>query len=280
MAHNGSAYDAQFVYRNAHDFFGSKNVNVLIHNNRMIELKLQVNTGFRMTMVYFKDSYKFINLPLRALPKSFDFHNELQKGLFPHYLNSKENIDYRNQVLPDKKCFGVDEMGKDERDRFLKWYESETVRIKESGLVYNLRKEMIKYCYDDCLVLASAFSRFNESMINELKGSGVTNIVQHDFTILAYFITLPQLVIHWFVSCMMPERTVSVVPNGGYDSGKCGSLKGRMWLSYMDKMNERLEGNQFVPIMSRYCSGHGQHCIGAFYLDGYRELPNGCRECF
>ena len=83
VAHNGSAYDAQFVYRNVHDFFGSKNVNVLIHTKRMIELKLQVNTGFGMTIVYFKDSYKFINLPLRASPKSFDFHNELQKSFFP-----------------------------------------------------------------------------------------------------------------------------------------------------------------------------------------------------
>ena len=105
------------------------------------------------------------------------------------------------------------------------------MRIKESGLVYDLRKEMIKYCYDDCLVLASAFSHFNESMISELKGSRVTDIVQHDFTILANFITLPQLVIHWFVNCMMPEHTVSIVPNGGYDSGKYGSLKERMWLS-------------------------------------------------
>ena len=47
VAHNGSAYDSQFIYRNAHDFFGSRNVNVLIHNNRMLELKIQVNTGFR-----------------------------------------------------------------------------------------------------------------------------------------------------------------------------------------------------------------------------------------
>ena len=70
----------------------------------------------------------------------------------------------------------------------------------------------------------------------------------------------------------MPERTVSIGPNGGYDSGKCGSLKERMWLSYMDKMNERFEGNQFLPITSRYCSGRGQHHIGAFYLDGYREF--------
>ena len=82
VAHNGSAYDSQFIYRNAHSFFGSRNVSVLIHNNRMIELKAQVNTGFRLAMVYFKDSYKFINLPLRASPKSFNFHNELQKGFF------------------------------------------------------------------------------------------------------------------------------------------------------------------------------------------------------
>ena len=82
VAHNGSAYDSQFVYRNAHMFFGSKNVNVLLHNNRMIELKVQVNTGFRMSMIYFKDSYKFRNLPLRLLLKSFDFQNELQKGFF------------------------------------------------------------------------------------------------------------------------------------------------------------------------------------------------------
>ena len=82
VVHNGSAYDSQFVYRNTHNFFGSQNVDVLIHNNRMFELKVQVNTGFQMSMVYFKDSYKFMNLPLRLLPKSFNFHNELQKGFF------------------------------------------------------------------------------------------------------------------------------------------------------------------------------------------------------
>ena len=42
-------------------------------------------------------------------------------------------------------------------------------------------------------------------MIKELKDSGVKDIIEHDFTILADFITLPQLVIHWFVGCVMPE---------------------------------------------------------------------------
>ena len=52
IAHNGSAYDSQFVYQSAHDFFGSKHVNVLIHNNRMIELRRQIHTKFRLSTVY------------------------------------------------------------------------------------------------------------------------------------------------------------------------------------------------------------------------------------
>ena len=51
----------------------------------MIELKIQVHTGYRLSSVFYKDSYKFMNLPLRLLPKSFGFHNELQKGFSPIY---------------------------------------------------------------------------------------------------------------------------------------------------------------------------------------------------
>ena len=84
VAHNGSAYDSQFIYCIAHDFFGSKNVKVLLHMNRMIELCIQVHTGSQLSLIYFKDSCKFINLPLRLLPKLFGFH-DLQKGFFHMY---------------------------------------------------------------------------------------------------------------------------------------------------------------------------------------------------
>ena len=140
VAHkNGSAYDSQFVYRNAHEFFGSQNVNVLIHNNRVIELKVQVNTSFRMSMVYFKDSYKFMNLPLRLLPKSFNFHKELHKGFFPHYLNAKKNLPLQSKVLTNVKCFGVGEMGEEERIRFMDWHRIESVKfLEDPNLAYDL----------------------------------------------------------------------------------------------------------------------------------------------
>ena len=49
------------------------------------------------------------------------------------------------------------------------------------------------------------------------------------------------MVIHWFVGCMMPEWTIAVVPNGGYDRGKFGSIKERIWLAYLDMLNEENE---------------------------------------
>ena len=33
-------------------------------------------------------------------------------------------------------------------------------------------------------------------------------------------------------------------------------------------------------LVSRYCSGIGQYRIGDYYLDGFRELPGGCREFY
>ena len=183
VAHNGSAYDSQFIYKHAHEYFGSRNVQVLMHNNRMIELMLQVNMGFRLATVYFKDSYKFINLPLHLLPKSFGFHNELQKGFFPHDLNMKENLQYVSDSLPDAIYFGINDMTSDERIRFLSWYDSEKLKYETNdSLSYNLHEEMIKYCYDDCFVLAAAFTKFNESMILELKSTGVEGIIDHDYT--------------------------------------------------------------------------------------------------
>ena len=56
VAHNGSAYDTQFIYKNAHESFGYRNVNILLHMNLMIELKIQIHTDYRLSSMFFKDS--------------------------------------------------------------------------------------------------------------------------------------------------------------------------------------------------------------------------------
>ena len=96
-----------------------------------------------------------MNLPLRLLPKSFGFHNELQKGFFPHLLNALSNMHYVSDSLPDVGYFGIDQMNEEEKTRFLKWQECESERLRSSGEKYDLRCEMKKYCYDDCYCIWS-----------------------------------------------------------------------------------------------------------------------------
>ena len=134
VAHNASGYDTQFMYQAAYNMFGSKNVSVLLHMNRMIELKVQIATGSRLSTMIFKDSYKFINLPLRSMPKSFGFHNELQKGFFPHDLNTKGNMDYKCLGLPDRKYFGTNEMTIETLKRFEEWYVNEDCRLRNNDI--------------------------------------------------------------------------------------------------------------------------------------------------
>ena len=82
------------------------------------------------------------DLLLRLLPKSFGFRNDLQKGFFPHALNTLSNIDYVNECLPAINEFGSEEMFLEERERVLKWYDTENEKLKNSGERYELRKEM------------------------------------------------------------------------------------------------------------------------------------------
>ena len=279
VAHNASGYDAQFVYKAAHELFGSRNVSVLIHMNKMIELKIQIYTGHRASTMVFKDLYKFINLPLREMPRSFGFFNELQKGFFPHNLNTKSNMDLRlYRRLPEESHFEVERMDEETKKRFKKWYSEESRAVREGDRHYDLREEMVRYCYDDCLVLRDAFNLFNASMIKELRDSNVRGLVEHMYTILADFITLPQMVIHWYVGAIMKEKT-SVVPHKGYDNGKCGSLKERLWLMWLDHKNATNEGESYVPIKSRYTTT-GQEKVGRYFLDGFRQLQSGARICY
>ena len=76
----------------------------------------------------------------------------------------------------------------------------------------------------------------------------------------------------------MPQRTLAIVPHKGYNSGKCGLLEEKVWLTCLDKLHEETEGVNFIPIRSIHCTGQKQK--SNYYLDGFRVLNNGSRECF
>ena len=104
-------------------------------------------------------------------------------------------------------------------------------------------------------------------MTSELKKTRVCGIVDHEYMIAADFITLPQRVIHWFVGCMMPKRSIAIVPNCGYDNGKDGSIKENVWLAYLHKLHQHSKGDAFVPVTSQYCTG------SVFFWTGLGNWP-------
>ena len=48
----------------------------------------------------------------------------------------------------------------------------------------------------------------------------------------------------------------------------------------MDKLNAINEGHEFVSITASYCAGGKQQQFGRYYLDGFRQLPDGARVCY
>ena len=105
-------------------------------------------------------------------------------------------------------------MNEDEKKRPMQWCENENQKMALSEELYDLRNETTKILLQQLLCIINAICQFNKSMMNELVRSNVKDIiVSHQCTILADFITLPQLVIHWYVGMAMPQRTLAIVPH-------------------------------------------------------------------
>lgn len=84
------------------------------------------------------DSFNFLPMGLSRLPACFGF-NELKKGYFPHWFNTKENQKYVGN-LPEPNMYGPDSMSISARETFLKWYED------HKNDVFDFQKEMLEYC--------------------------------------------------------------------------------------------------------------------------------------
>ena len=77
-------------------------------------------------------------------------------------MNTSENVNYVSNTLPSVDDFGIKDMDVKERNRFLSWYNEEPLKYdSDNGMLYDLRREILKYCYDDCFVLQQ---RFRNSM--------------------------------------------------------------------------------------------------------------------
>nr|BAM29340.1 dnapol [Lentinula edodes] len=145
--HNFSGFDAVFLLTVLSDL--SDKVRPVLRDGRYIDLRLDFSDKYK---IYFRDSLLLLPGSLRSLAINFNLDNS--KGLFPYKFvnNCKIQLDYKGEV-PEYKHF--DNISLDEYEEYRKEFENKT---------WDLKKETVKYCKLDCLVLYQIIDKFSDNI--------------------------------------------------------------------------------------------------------------------
>lgn len=196
--HNMAKFDIIFLLKY---LVKIASVQPIIHNGRIISLIINYGKDLEY-QIDFRDSYLILLNSLLKLSKAFNVENE--KTIFPYFFVNKDNLNYKGKV-PDIKYFNkIDEL------------EYNIYRKKFIGITWNLRKEAIDYCINDCVSLYQIIYKFN-NMIFKLFSINI-----HKYP------TLPSLAFAIFRSNFMKEENIpqliGKIANdirSGYTGGSC-----------------------------------------------------------
>ena len=94
-----------------------------------------------------KDSLNFFQMSLAKLPKTFGIQ-EMKKGYFPHFFNTRANAHYVGP-LPPKNFYGADTMMTDALGEFNKWHDD----LTSQNYVFDFQAEIRAYCKSDVNIL-------------------------------------------------------------------------------------------------------------------------------
>jgi hypothetical protein len=199
IAHNAKAFKLHFIL------------------NRAILLKWQpelIMNGqkiMRMTMEHMKfiDSICFLPFPLRKVSGAFG--QTASKSWYPHYFNKMENLDYVGQI-PDRECYGVNEMSSGERTDFLAWYET------QKSEVFDNTRVLESYCQEHVIVLRQACRVFR----GEFMRVGNIDVFQES-------VTIPSACNKVLRKLFLKPDTIGLITTCGYTGNVNYSRKAMMW---------------------------------------------------
>jgi len=230
FAHNMSGFDGQFIL----GWLTDQGI-----SPELIKQGLNV-VSMNVGSIRILDSFKFLPLPLEALPKAFGFDNQVLKGYFPHFFNRLENQQYVGP-LPEKVMYGVDTMAK--KDQFNQWYE------EHKDQEFDFQKEIERYCKDDVNILRKAVLTFGQLFI---ESTGV-DPYKHSSTIASACSDV-------FRRKFLEKGMIGIVPHEGYrrkDKHSVVAIKWLMWISHSE------------GIQMQHARNHGEVKIGDFKVDGF-----------
>ncbi|XP_057322371.1 uncharacterized protein LOC130676747 [Microplitis mediator] len=275
IAHNAGSFDGQFILRCMLERNKARLPKLILNGTKIIVMTLG-NT-------IFLDSLNYLHMPLRNLPKTFGFAGEIEKGFFPHFFNTPENVNYIGP-MPDIKYYAPDTMLNTERDCFVAWYNEK----KQANYIFNFQQEFKFYCQTDVTVLRRACMSFRELFIK------CGNVCP-----FAECTTIASTVSKIFRRNFLKPDTIAILPpNGCYRWRSTQSIKAISWLILKEyelgcqiinaaRCKEyRLEGgiavdgyyvdsktNERIVLQFHGCFWHG--CLSCYRVNRDKELGKG-----
>lgn len=255
IAHNFRSYDGQFIIKSLMENKNKKTVEPILNGMKILKITYDKN-------IFFIDSLNFIPFALSKFPKIFGLNN-LSKGYYPHFFNTEKNYNYVGNI-PDKTYFGTNYMSSEQIKDFDNWY----TEMQNTCLVYDNRREMIRYCGQDVKLLREGCLKF---MIDFMHISNINPFTE--------CFTLAQACMCVYRKNYLPENTLGVVPKNFYCKYKKQSLIGLKWLIYQNKKIEnRMIFEYNLPGCKLVVDGFDEHNKRVFEFLGC--FHHGCRDCF
>lgn len=204
LAHNGGAYDNQFLLKTIVDKFSNFSPIVILKGQRLILLQIG--------RTKFIDSINFFHMKLAALPSAFGFSTT--KGYFPHLFNVKANENYVGE-MPDASFYSPDTMSAKEKDNFFEWYNEQIDR----NYKFNFKEEIVKYCRLDVEILRQACLKFRKLFLDVGKTDPFTEAT-----------TIASACSVVFRKNYLKPYTIGLIPPNGYLRVDKQSQKAIEWL--------------------------------------------------
>jgi len=200
--------------------------------------------SMKIEHMLFIDSASYLPMPLCKLPEALGL--SLSKSCYPHYFNSKTNLDYVGP-FPDISYFGAEEMSPSERREFMTWYNGQKNKVLDNKLLLQI------YCHDDFTVLRHSCQTFRR----EFKEIGIIKDFVESFAI-------PSACNKFLRKRFLKPGTIGFIPDGGYICNNNYSKKILMLLVHMEQtdgcqiMQARIGREKRLPELTKFSvDGYG-----------------------
>jgi hypothetical protein len=148
--HNFSNFDGIFLLNILSKL--SNNIKPIINDDKLIDIKFK----FGKYSLLFRDSYLLLPSSLNELAKSFDVES---KNIFPIFFVNDKNVklDYEGDIPKIESFINL------KNEEYIDYCKS------FKGEKWNLKKECIKYCNQDVIILHKIIKKFSNVIFDEIR---------------------------------------------------------------------------------------------------------------